>query len=321
MSRRLNIYYLLILSILIFLMGCNNKKAGEDNQVTIGILQHGSSIPFVVAQKEGLFEKQGINVKFKTLTPAQHMPSLLSGDVQLLSPSSFPVIFSTAQQNPNTIIGYMTGGESMEGDILYGIVVKKSSNATSLGDLVGKTIGSASKFTVVNLRNVLGSEFNDKIGQTTIREIADKGTLLDSLRKGTVDAVIMDQPLLSSKEVIEEFKIIESNFRAKYLGNPYWSGSGIANKSWVSENEIIFNKVLSALDEALSICNKTPEIAKQMFISYFEIQDLKSNRIGMYVYPGAKFAPSEDFCEKLAKTLMANGMLGENYNFTNLFYR
>jgi len=319
-------WYTLIAIVLLFvlsiiLISCDRHLQPQGNQFTVGILQHGSSIPLIIAKQDNLFSKHGLNVTFKTLTPAEHMPALLRGEVQVLSASSFPVILSTAQQNPQAILAYMTGGEDEHGDIIYGLVVSKSSNISSLRDLVGKSIGSASKFTVVNLRNVLGAKLGDRTGKTSIREISDKGALLDALRRGTVDAVVLDQPALSSKEIMNEFKIIEPNFRAKYFGSPYWSGSGVARREWVNANKKQFDAYLSAIDEALVICKQNPERAKRTFISYFGISDLQPDRIGMYVYPNAQFAPSPDFVKELAADLVSNGMLLPNHNFSELFYR
>ncbi len=312
----------LVLSILsVIQIGCERKKAPVENKILVGVLQHGSSIPLIVAKQENMFEKRGLDVSFKTLTPAQHIPSLLRGDVQILSASSFPVIFSTDQQTQGEIISYMTGGEASDGDVLYGIVVPKNSTAMTLQDLVGKTIGSASKFTIVNLRNVLGAKFNDRTGTTTIREVKDKGTLLEALRKGTFDAVVLDQPALSSTEVISSFKIIEQNFRAKYLGSPYWSGSGVASRKWVASHKSEFELFLSAVDEALEFCKQNPDKAKQIFISYFNIKDLQPDRIGMYVYPNAKYAPNDTFVSNLANILESNGMLSPQYNHSGLFYQ
>lgn len=298
---------------------CACKSRTPDDTVTIGVLQHSSSIPIIVAYKEELFKKHRVAVTLKTLTPAEHMPSLLRGATPILSPSSFPVIFSTAQQNPRVVTAYMTGGEATDGDVLYGIVTKKTSSATSLRDFVGKKIGSASKFTVVNLRNVLAAKLGDAAGSTIIREIADKGSLLDALRRDVVDAIVLDQPALSTREITEEFKIIDPNFRAKYLGSPYWSGSGVARRDWVSGHKDQFELYLTALDEALEVCKNEPLRAKRDFISYFELQGLDPAAIGLYVYPNSRFSPPLDFQRELSSILTSNGMLNAGFVPTELF--
>jgi len=313
-----NILLFVFLSTLL-LIGCEGKESDVKETLNVGVLQHGSSIPIIIAHNQEIFKKHGLEVNLKIVTPAQHMPALLRGDVQILSPSSFPVIFSTAQQNPGKITTYMTGGESLSGDVLYGIVVSKSSNFETLEQLVGKTIGSASKFTIVNLRNVLGAKFGDKEGRTNIREIADRATLLEALRSGSVDAIVLDQPALSSNAVKEEFKLIESNFRAKYIQNPYWSGSGIAKLDWVNLNQEKHDKYLKSLNEALEICNKEKNTVKKIFIEYFQLKDLDPSRIGMYVYPSADFQPPMDFSIKLAIILRNNGMLNAAFDPKELF--
>ena len=310
----------IVLAILV-IAGCD-KNTPPTNIISVGILKHSSAIPIIVAQREHFFENRGLKVSLHPLTPSQHMPALLHGDVQILSPSSFPVIFSTAQQNPEKIIAYMTGGEATNGDILYGLVVPKDSTMSSLSDLLGKTIGSASKFTIVNLRNVLGSKLGDVKGNTKIREISDRSALLNALQQGAIDAAVLDQPALSSREVSEHFKVIEPNFRAKYMGNnPYWSGSGIANKNWVHNNKKDFEAYLAALDDALAFCKRDPLKAKSDFVEHFAIKGLQPEAIGMYVYPSSHFAPPHEFVQALANSLITNGMLSTGFNFTDLFYQ
>ncbi len=318
-KKVLNLVFGVIFIFGFIFIGCQSKNDLDKQTVNIGVLQHGSSIPIIVAQKKGIFEKNGLSVRLKILTPSQHMPALLRGDVQILSASSFPVIFSTAQQNPEAIITYMTGGESLSGDILYGLVVSKSSKYNSLKQLVGKTIGSSSKFTIVNLRNVLGASFGDNEGRTIIREISDNSTLLEALRSGTVDAIVLDQPSLSSKEIKAEFKLIEPNFRAKYLQDPYWSGSGIADSKWVKNNPAKFSQFLKSLDEALGICKNEKDSVKEIFIDYFQLKDLDPSMIGMYVYPSANFQPPLEFLKKLSDILINNGMLKPGFSPKLLF--
>jgi NitT/TauT family transport system substrate-binding protein len=313
---------LVLLSLSLYNGACKREVSNNGSTVVrVGLLQHASSIPIIIAQENGYFKKRGLQVELKTVSPDQQMPSLLRGDVDLISPSSFPVIFSTFQQNPGTIQCFLVGGESKTGDTLYGIVVRKDSSFKTLGDLVGKTIGSASKFTTVNLRNVLRYKFHDASASTTIREVTDKSLLLTGLANGSIDAAVVDQPALSSKTIQDEFSVIEKNFRAEYLMEPYWSGAGVAKKDWLDRNADQYNAFLDSLDDALAECAKNPSAAKMAFIRYFDLKDVSAEAIGMYVYPNARHVPPESFTKALMKMLVESQLLASEFETTELFYR
>jgi ABC-type nitrate/sulfonate/bicarbonate transport system substrate-binding protein len=244
----------------------------------------------------------------------------MRGDVQIISPSTFPVIFSTFQQNPNKIQCYLVGGESTSGETLYGIVVNKESSYQNLGDLVGKTIGSASKFTTVNLRNVLRFKFHDASGSTTVREVPDRSLLVAALQDGTLDAAVVDQPTLSTQAIQTQFRIIEKNFRAQYLFEPYWSGAGVARRDWIDTNGERYNAFLDAIDDALLECTKDRAAAKQAFIRYFNLTDIAPDAIGMYLYPNARHVPPESFTRALSKMLVDNQLLASEFDANQLFY-
>ncbi len=299
-----------------FVLACSGESSRRS--IRVGILQHGSAIPFVVADRKGLFTKHGLHVELQGVSAQEQMPSLLRGDVDVISPSSFPVILSTAQQNPGRIRCFLTGGESLAGDVIYGLVVSRTRKARSLDELRGGTIGSASKFTTVNLRNVLAARFppNDT---TTVREFGDQAVMLQALHQGSIEAAVVDQPALSSDAIQSDYDVIEPNFRARYLGDPYWSGAAVVDSRWLATNATAFTAFLDAIDDALAICKTDPTGAKRLFVEYFHLRDVDENAIGMYVYPNARFSPPPDQLSRLQTSLVAAGMLREAVDLKTLF--
>jgi ABC-type nitrate/sulfonate/bicarbonate transport system substrate-binding protein len=324
MSKTFRVFpsLLSIVFLVAFLDSCKAPNTASPGSaiIRVGLLQHGSSIPLIVAQENGYFRKHGIDVRLVRVTADQQMPSLLRGDVDLISPSSFPVIFSTFQQNPGKVQCFLVGGESKTGDTLYGMVVKRNSTYSTLGDLIGKTIGSASKFTTVNLRNVLRYRFHDRAQATTVREVGDSSLLIEGLQKGALDAAVVDQPALSSSAFQGEFRVIERNFRAEYLFDPYWSGSGVVRTDWVKANRARYEGFLDAIDDGLEACKKEPTETKEMFIRYFGLKGLTAEAIGMYVYPNARFVPPDAFTDALTRMLVDNSLLAAKFNAYELFY-
>ena len=297
----------------------SRQDSVEQPRVRVGVLEHSSSIPIIVAYSQGFFREEGISVELRTLSAAEHMPTLVRGDVEALSPSSFPVIFSAAQHNPGQLFCYLVGGESLRGDVLYGIVVPDRSRHNSLGDLIGGTVASGSRFTTVNLRNVLRSALGDERDSTEIITMSDRSLLLSGVASGEFDAAVLDQPSLSQAVSESGVKIIEPNFRARYLGDPYWSGAGVASLPWATDNDTVFSAYVAALDRALQFIAQNPSRAREDFSKYFQLADVSHEAIGMYVYPSAAFIPPDEFLDDLVGLLAANEILAPGFSTHEVF--
>lgn len=302
--------------------GPSDRQAGTgeqppDHTVRIGILQHSSSIPFIVASTRRLFEQNGIDAELVNLTPAAHMPALLEGSVQLLSPSSFPVIFSTSIENPGAITCFLTGGESTSGDTLYGLVSNVGRYET-LADLQGARIGSASRFTTLNLRNVARQVLGNS-DQVEVVTISDRSALIAGLETKNFDAIVVDQPALASLAENPKLEVFEKNFRARYLRDPYWSGAAIADLKWTRTHSDLYGRVLDALDTALEWIASNPERARATLTEYYSIEDYSSKAIGMYVYPAASFSPPQEAVQELADHLIAAELLIQQPAYEELF--
>ncbi len=326
MRRSSTVYFFAVILVSISLISAIGCKRGTIDKrgsaaIRVGLLQHGSSIPLVVAERMKYFADHSISVQFKVVTPAQQMPSLLRNDVDVISPSSFPVIFSTYQQNPGLLQCFLVGGESTSGETIYGIVVKAQSPYWTLKDLLGKRIGSASKFTAVNLRNVLEHVSPAGAEGTIVREYNDQTLLLEGLSGGQLEAAVLDQPALSSRVIQSGFRVIEKNFRARYLFDPYWSGAGVVRTDWLRANRAKYEAFLDAIDNALQFCQEDPLRSKQLFVSQFGLKDVDPAAIGTYVYPSARFVPPTSFVRELTSLLVTNGLLAREFDGDALFYQ
>lgn len=306
-----------LIVLLLAFTGCSRPE--QHAVIRVGVLQHASAAPIVEALENGTFARHGLDVQLKTVTPAEHMPALLRGEVDVLSASSFPVILSAAQQNPGAFYCYMTGGESTEGDTIYGLVVRKDDPASELKDLVGATIGSASKFTTVNLRNVLRTKFGDSADKTQIRELGQVQLLVQALARKELRAAVVDQPSLAAALANGDLKLIDRNFRARYLSNPYWSGAGLVSAKWLSAgNTEAFGRFLDALDAELKQSQSAPQVTKQVFAHHFNLT-VPSDAIGLYVYPSARFSPPPAFLADIGLLLKNSGILQTEFNAQALF--
>ena len=98
--------------------------------IKIGVLRHESSLPIYVADQLGFFRDAGLTVQLVEVPPGDHMPALISGRVDILSPTSFPVLFGVMSRNPGLLYAVFPGAEVSDGPTVYGLVISIHSTAS-----------------------------------------------------------------------------------------------------------------------------------------------------------------------------------------------
>jgi ABC-type nitrate/sulfonate/bicarbonate transport system substrate-binding protein len=74
------IYFIILIALSLGLSAaCKRSQPKSDSgPLRIGLLQHSSSIPLIVAQQHGFFQKRGLQVELVNVSADQHMPSLMT---------------------------------------------------------------------------------------------------------------------------------------------------------------------------------------------------------------------------------------------------
>jgi NitT/TauT family transport system substrate-binding protein len=86
------------------LTACGDSSGGSPGTVTVGVGSNIFEMPIRVAEANGYFAKQGLKVKFVTLSAATSSSALQSGSVQFLSDSPTDFASALAKKVPETAI-------------------------------------------------------------------------------------------------------------------------------------------------------------------------------------------------------------------------
>ncbi len=182
--------YLLIVISTISLIGCNQQKAAvvPAKTITIGIMPDVESIPFIIADKNGYFTKEGVQVKIVHFNSAKDRDSALqSGQLDGVITDILAVVFANEGGINLKICSKNDGNiELMAG---------KTSGINSISDLKGKSVGMST--------NTIMEYTSDKMleaGQIKPEEIKKIAipplpTRLEMLQGAKVDAAILPEPL------------------------------------------------------------------------------------------------------------------------------
>jgi NitT/TauT family transport system substrate-binding protein len=175
------------------LMGCSSNTANDDNHKTrevirIGIMPDVESVPFIIAEKNGYFDKEGVKVKLEGFASAKDRDSALqSGQLEGEITDIVAVLFAN-EGGYKLKICAKTDGRI---ELLAG-----GKNAiNSISDLTGKSIGM-SKNTIMEYTadQMLESQQIDthEVNKINIPPLETRRQMLE---EGKVDAIILPDPL------------------------------------------------------------------------------------------------------------------------------
>lgn len=105
--------------------------------LTIGVSTTPLSTPFYIAEKQGYFAKEGLEVALKDCNGGKTCLSwLLSGEVQLATASELPVMFSSFTRKDTSIVAsFAATNRNVK------LVTRKGANIRTPRDLSGKRVG------------------------------------------------------------------------------------------------------------------------------------------------------------------------------------
>lgn len=284
------------------------QPVGQQPEVQIGVLKHESSLPIYIADELGFFTQAGLSVRLVEVPPGDHMPALISKRVDILSPTSFPVLFGVMLKNPGLLHAVFPGAELADGPTVYGFIVAKSSTASSLADLRGKTVMAINPYTKMNIQTILSSAGMPRDEWPEIK-VAAREAALKAVSDGQADAAIMDQPALAVAVASGDYRLLEANPRAKHIGTPYWSGSGAVLAQRWQEHEAAFAKLMKAVDNAVDAINRDPDAAHRILAKRLGLDQGIANQMGGYYFPKSTEAVDMAGIKATVKALVDAGLL------------
>ena len=239
----------------LILSGCSGDKddkkdgeTGESVSVKISAINAVSWAPLFIAESEGFFEEEGLDVEFTTPGGPKGFQAMHAGDCDFAMLSQEPLLIAQEQGMESTIIATMLDSR------VYGII--STPDIKSIEQLKGKTIfgsdaGSA-PYTFVN--NVLKIAGLDPLKDVNFVQIGDNNAGLQAFLNGEVDAAFVN---MYSLPVAKDFDYnilvdtTEAEQCEKYLGSAEFPAEMLcATSEYVKENPEICQKVVNALVKA-----------------------------------------------------------------------
>lgn len=320
MKQFKSIGYILFSGIIItfIVLITQTKKQEITYEVTIGILKHESALPIYIADELGYFKLNNLKVLLVELPPGDHMPALISNRVDIISATSFPVLFGIMSENPDLLYSVFPGAETKEGALLYGIISSKNYAGNNIYDLKKKIIMAINPFTRINIETILFSAGIPKEEWPKI-QVASREVALSAVLNNTAQAAIMDQPSLAVALNSNNFKLLEANPRAKYICSPYWSGAGAVKRTVWKTKEEEFKKLMVAVDSSLTFIAKNPIEAHKILARKLGLDSTIANQMGGYYFPLSKNTVDINAINSTVLALTKAGLLKKAVSMIDFF--
>lgn len=247
---------LFILSLVVLLSACAPQATAQT--LKIAVLPIIDTLPMYVAQQEGLFAKNSVNVEFIPVASAPERDQLLSaGGADGTINETLAVMLFNKEDVQMQVVRYAL--RPTQGNGHFFILASGKSGISSVDGLKGVEIG-VSQGTVIEYvteRLLLADGFtSDEIKTVAVPKIPDRMALLAS---GELEAGVMPDPLASL--VVSQGGVVVADDSS----HPEYGFSVISfRKDVIDANPEAIKSFLVAIEEATALLNDHPDQYKNV---------------------------------------------------------
>ena len=303
------------------LTGCGGSDTANENAnaeqnvepITVGLMRIDDSFPFYVAEKEGLFEKHGVNVELQNFSSARDLSTALQGG-ELDALMTDPVVTALSLKGGTDvrIVAMALGAVPEEGRFL--VISAPESGITSPEQLEGRNIAISNNtmmdYLVEQYENTLGL---DKTAITTVN-MPDLMLRTTTLLEGTeIDAAILPDPLAAyavaegANVVIDDTKLDE-NFSQSVV---------TVTADAIQNNRAAVDAMLDAYNEAIELINANPDEYRTFALECANVPEVLAE-----TYPTPSFTaesiPDEAAIAQVNSWMVERGLLDKAYTYTEM---
>ena len=266
-----------IMSLLAVTVGCSsapeNKTAGEKvTDIKVGVLSLVSALPVFVAEADGYFEKEGLNVELITFNSALEQDAALQAgeiDGYFSDPVNTIVMINGGVDISIINTPYKANSKNR----MFAILVSPQSKINNIEGLKGVEVAISNATIIEYLQDKMLEHYgftDDEIAGQEIKQIPVRMQLLLS---GTIEAALLPEPLVSLAEyngarVIVDDRILNLPETVIAINNALLKRDPTLKDRYLNALESAVNKINSdsanLSDDVLAKIN-VPEVIKSSY--------------------------------------------------------
>ncbi|HEY1819566.1 MAG TPA: ABC transporter substrate-binding protein [Trebonia sp.] len=256
----------------------SSSSSSGSTTIRIALNNTSDSLPVVVAEKEGYFTKNHINIQPTTLADITVVPSLLG--------RQYDVGFTVAPIFINAVAAgvgaVMIAGNDGDSPTSEGVQVFVGKGITSAADLKGKRIGSPTLTGNINTATKAWLAANG-VSPSSVQFVqVPTPNMTDELKAGQINAAELIYPFISSAKA-QGFTSLgdpERVLTSSYLGGTYWA----ASSSWAKSNPAAVTEFRTAINEADAWIAANHQAAYQDIATYTSTSLTEAEQSPLTVY-------------------------------------
>jgi NitT/TauT family transport system substrate-binding protein len=243
------------------LAGCGGSSSGSTTSVTIGVGGNIFDLPIRLADSNGYFAKQGLKVKFVTLTAATGTSALESGSVQFLNDSPTDFLSAVGKHVAERAISEDGGGNPL------GLIVStkfakdhgltSSSPASDVAKALDGSTGGASSANTKGEASVFLKAYGVDSGKVKWVSLPSPAADKAALKSNQIDWFVTSEPTPLEIQDAGDGVVVADPVKV-----PAWSaeqaGYGqvvVARTSYLGGHAATAKKVAAAVQEATAYMN------------------------------------------------------------------
>jgi|HubBroStandDraft_3_1064219.scaffolds.fasta_scaffold47741_2 NitT/TauT family transport system substrate-binding protein len=227
--------------------GASAQSGGTSSGVTtirIALNNTSDSLPVVVAEKEGYFTKNHIDIKPTTLADITVVPSLLGRQYDV----GFTVAPIFINATAAGVSAVMISGNDGDSPTEEGVQIYVGKGISSPADLAGKRIGSPTLTGNINLATKAWLSANG-VSPSSVQFVqVPTPNMTDELKAGQISGAELIYPFIGTAKA-DGFTSLgdpERVLTSHYLGGTYWA----ASTQWAKSNPSAVTEFRTAISEA-----------------------------------------------------------------------
>ncbi len=299
--------FLVIIAIAFNLVGCADKPSAgpEQKVINFGVMPDVESIPFMIAEKNGYFEKQGVQVNVIHFKSAQDRDSAMqSGQLDGMVTDVLAVVFANEGGFKQKIVARNDGNIQ--------ILAGRDSGINSIPELEGRTVGLSTNTIMEYLVDQMLTA--SQVEPSAIDKVAipPLPTRLEMLQGGKIDACILPEPL-AGVAISDGAKVLASTDE---MGNK--PGVVAFTEKCLQENPEAVKAIFRAYNDSVAYLQNEPQ---QNYVDFvIQSQGFPAAIRDSLVLPKytAATGPDEQVVDQVVQWMKAKNLVKGSHQYNDL---
>lgn len=310
MKRRSMLGLMLAAPLLAACGGQNSQSQGAASSgtgaglLTVGMIPVAHFAPVYLAQQEGLFKSEGLEVKTQVIqNAASIVPSVINGQLSFGTSAGTPFINAVAKNLPVRAVAPAGANPGSPEEDTIGLVVR-ADGPNTLKDLSGKTMAvnaQGSQPHIAAAKVLMDAGVDPKSVNIVAMPMADA---MAALKQGRVDAAGLAEPFVTIAKGQDD-KVLSALYSLAFTGTQMESVYFSSNKL-IESNRAEVEAFQRAMIKANELANNDPKLLQSILVSKLQMdKDLAAKMI----IPTFSTSMDSSTLSEISKVMVETGFL------------